>query len=111
MKIKTQDYENFTVVQLQGEFDSDSADQFQDSVTDIVTKHNAGIALDMAEVKFIDSQGLERLLWARDYCSENNCQLRLVGLNETCKKILEITRLQEEFDSYSQLEEAVKSFA
>jgi anti-anti-sigma factor len=111
MRIKTQDYENFTVVRLQGEFDSDSADQFQDSVAEIVAKHNAGIALDMAEVRFIDSQGLERLLWARDYCSENNCQLRLAGLNETCKKILEITRLQEEFDSYSQLEEAVKSFA
>jgi anti-sigma B factor antagonist len=111
MKIKTQDYENFTVLELQGEFDSDSADQFQSSVTDIIAKHNAGIALNMTEVKFIDSLGLERLLWARDYCSENNCQFRLAGLSENCKKILEITRLESEFDCYPQLEEAVKSFA
>jgi anti-anti-sigma factor len=111
MKIKTQDYENFTVIELHGELGGDSADQLQNSVTDIVAKHNAGVAFDITEVGFIDSQGLEQLLWARDYCSENNCQLKLAGLNETCSKILEITRLEKEFDCYPCLDEAVKSFA
>ena len=59
----------------------------------------------------IDSAGLETLLWTRDYCDENNSQLRLAGLDENCSKILEITRLDKEFDSYAELAEAVKSFA
>ena len=111
MKIKTQDYNDVTVVELQGELDGDSVELYQNTITDIVGKHQAGIVLDMSGVGFIDSEGLERLLWARDYCNENNCQLRLAGLDENCVKILEITHLGSEFDRYTELAEAVKSFA
>lgn len=125
MKVKTQDYNNVTVVELQGELDSDSAELFQETITDIIGSgpceeeqndshrrvHKTGIVLDMSNAGFIDSEGLEGLLWARDYCSENNCQLRLAGLDENCAKILEVTRLENEFDRYTELAEAVKSFA
>ena len=47
----------------------------------------------------------------RDFCRENNCELKLAGLDETCRKILEITRLRDRFDCYAELAEAVKSFA
>jgi hypothetical protein len=35
----------------------------------------------------------------------------LAGLDENCVIILEITRLEKEFDRYAELAEAVKSFA
>ena len=111
MKIKAQDYNDVTVVELQGEFDSDSAEPFQNTITDMVAKHKAGIVLDMSAVGFVDSQGLEQLLWSRDYCNENKRELRLAGLDENCVKILEITRLENEFERYAELAEAVKSFA
>ena len=111
MRVKTQNYNNVTVVELQGEFDADFADMFQNTITDIIAAHQAGIVVDMRGVPFVDSRGLESLLWARDYSSENNCQLKLAGLDENCKKILEITRIGKEFDRYSELAEAVKSFA
>ncbi len=62
-------------------------------------------------VGFIDSAGLEQLLWVRDWCNENKCELRLAGLDENCARILEITRLAGEFDCYAELAKAVKSFA
>lgn len=111
MKARTQDYNDVTVVELQGELDGDFIELFQNTITDIIATHKAGIVLDMSDVGFIDSQGLEQLLWAKDYCSENNCQLRLAGLDENCAKIMEITRLENEFDYYTELSEAVKSFA
>ena len=111
MKVKTQDYDGVTVVELQGELDSDFAEMFKNTITDIIAKDIAGIVLDMSNVGFIDSKGLEQLLWARQYCNQNNCQLRLAGLDENCAKILEITRLENEFDRYVELSEAVKSFA
>ena len=111
MKIKAQDYNDVTVVELQGEFDGDSVELFQNTITDIVAKHKAGIVLDMSAVGFVDSQGLEQLLWSRDYCNENKRELRLAGLDENLVKILEITRLENEFDRYAELTEAVKSFA
>ncbi|MHC4394058.1 MAG: STAS domain-containing protein [Planctomycetota bacterium] len=111
MKIKTQDYNDVTVIELQGELDNDFTEMLRKNITDIVATNKSGIVLDMSEVGFIDSEGLEQLLWARDYCSENNCQLRLAGLDENCVKILEITRFENEFDRYAELAEAVKSFA
>ena len=35
----------------------------------------------------------------------------LAALDENCEKILEITRLQDEFDRHTELAEAVRSFA
>ena len=54
---------------------------------------------------------IERLVWARDYCNDNRCSLRLGCLDENCSKILELTRLYDEFDTYPELTGAVKSFA
>jgi len=118
MKIRTQDYGDVTVVELQGELDADFTKLVQDTITDIVAKHKAcpqrsrgvGIVLDMSTVGFIDSCGLRLLLWVRDYCHQNKTQLRLAGLDENCAKILEVTRLENEFDRYAELAEAVKSF-
>ena len=111
MKIKKQDYNDVTVVELQGELDADTVEFLQGSINEIIRTEKSGIVLDMSSTDFIDSVGLEQLLWARDYCDENNCQLRLAGLDENCTKILEITRLNQEFDCYGELAEAVKSFA
>jgi anti-sigma B factor antagonist len=111
MKVKTQNYNGVTVVELQGEMDSDVAELFRNTITDVITKHKTGIVLDMSGVGFIDSAGLEQLLWVRDYCNENKCELRLAGLDENCTRILEITRLAGEFDCYAELSQAVKSFA
>lgn len=111
MKIKTQDYNNVTVAELQGELDGDSTNLLQNTITDIIAAGKAGIVLDMSKVGFIDSRGLERLLWVSDCCHQNKRQLRLVGLDENCTKILEITRLENKFDRYDELAKAVKSFA
>lgn len=110
MKIRTQDYNDITVVELQGELDEEFIGPFENAISEIVSHRRAGVVLDMSDVGFIDSQGLEHLLWARDYCHENTCQLRLAGLDESCIKILEVTRLLNEFDRYAELSEAVKSF-
>ena len=110
MKVKIQDYNNVTVIELQGELDSDVIELFKNTITDVIAKHRTSIVLDMSGIGFIDSQGLEQLLWARDYCNQNKRGLRLAGLDENCMRIMEITRLENEFDHYSELTEAVKSF-
>ena len=111
MKVKIQDYNDVTVVELQGELDGDAAELFQNAISDIIAERQTGIVLDMSGVGFIDSQGLTQLLWARDYCNESKRELRLAGLDENCMRILEVTRLDTAFDHYAELAEAVKSFA
>ena len=110
MKINTQDYNNVTVVELQGEFDTDFAESFRDTTNKLIRSGKNGIVLDMNSTTFIDSVGLEHLLWLRDYCHEMKCQLKLANLGEDCAAILRITQLEGEFDRYDELAEAVKSF-
>ena len=70
MKIRTQDYNEVTVIELQGELVSDFTEMFQNSISSVVGRGRVGIVLDMSNVGFVDSEGLERLLWSRDYCNE-----------------------------------------
>jgi len=111
MRIQWQNYNDVTVVDLRGEVDGELVEPLRNAVTEIAGNQRTGIVLDMSNVTFLDSQGLELLLWVRDYCRQNKIQLRLAGLDENCRKILEITRLQDEFDCHAELAQAVKSFA
>lgn len=111
MKVKTQDYNNITVVELQGDLNGDFTEMLRNIVKDLIANQKGGVVLDMNSVGFIDSQGLEELLWLRDYCYQNNCQLKLAGLDKNCTTILTITNLDNKFDRYPELAEAVKSFA
>lgn len=111
MRINTQNYNDVTVIELQGEVDVDVSDLLKDTVTSTVAGSRTRVVLDMSNVNFIDSQGLELLLWVRQYCRQNKAQLKLAGLDENSEKILEITGLQTEFDRHTELAEAVRSFA
>jgi anti-anti-sigma factor len=111
MKIPWQNYSDVTVVELRGEVDGDTVEPLRSAITEIIAGQRVGVVLNLSDAEFIDSQGLELLLWVRDYCRQNRVPLRLAGLTENCTKILEITRLQDEFDCQAELAEAVKSFA
>ena len=111
MKIKTQEYDDLTVIELHGEMTADFVEMLKTTVENIVSRRKPGVIIDMSQTGFIDSKGLEFLLWARDYCNEGSCAFKLAGLNENCAKILEITQLQKEFDKYAELNAAVRSMA
>ncbi len=111
MRINTQNYNDVTVIELQGELDNDVAEGLKATVTETVGAQRRRLILDMSNVNFIDGQGLELLLWIHQYCRQNRVQLKLAGLDENCLKILEITRLKDEFDCHAELAGAVKSFA
>lgn len=110
MKFNTQDYYDVSVVEMKGELDCEVTDSFIKTISELIASERKGIVLEMNDVTFIDGDGLEKLLWAKDYCDENHSQLRLCGMNSNCGKILELTRLDGEFSSYGELADAVKSF-
>ncbi len=111
MKIDTQNHNDISVLTLQGEFTAEAIKSFQDAVSNVLASKTAGLVVDMSKVMSMDSHTLECLLDLNDSCRENVRQLKLAGLDETCRKILEITRLLKEFDVYDDVAEAVKSFA
>ena len=111
MKIESQKYHDVMVIQLQGEFTGDVLKSLEMETSNAFAAKVGGIVLDMNKVSFIDSKALEFLMDLGEKCRENTRQLKIAGLDETCTKILELTRLLPQFDTYAELTEAVKSFA
>ena len=110
MKIESQKYNDVMVLQLQGEFTGETLKSLETETSNAFASKVSGIVIDMSKVAFIDSQALEYLVDLSEKCRENTRQFKIAGLDETCMKILELTRLLPQFDTYTELTEAVKSF-
>lgn len=110
MRIETQKYNDIIVLGLQGEFTAEAVKSFEDAASGAFVSRVSGMVLDMTKVVQMDSRALEQLVTLNEQCRDRMRQLKLAGLDETCHKILEITRLLPQFDVYAELTEAVKSF-
>jgi anti-anti-sigma factor len=71
--------------------------------------HVVNAVVDLEKCDFIDSEGLETLLAVKRRLEELFGQFKLVHLDEHCRKILEITRLEHRFECHANLNAAVKS--
>ena len=111
MKIESQKYSDVMVLRLQGDFTAETLKSIEDETSNAFASKVSGIVLDMNKVVFMDSQALEFLVDLVEECRENTRQLKIAGLDENCTKILELTGLLAQFDTYTELPEAVKSFA
>ena len=67
------------------------------------------MVLDLEHLTFIDSAGLEALLWVIDEAAQRGGQVRVVKPDPTVSKILEISRLDRRFNIHDTIESAAKS--
>ncbi len=109
MNIRCEDYDHVSVVSLTGELSTDGVDIFRRNIDDRLQKKVRFFVIDLEQVTFIDSKGLEALIWAQEKCDEHLGQVRLCKPDDICKKILQITRLDGRFDVFTDAAEAVKT--
>ena len=111
MKASIQENKNVVIFRLEGQLTDDSCTHLREKVSELMGCAGKSLVFDMTGVRFIDSAGLELLLWIRDYCRMSVVQFRLAGLSAHCSKILEMTRLDCEFHCGEGISEAVNSLA
>lgn len=109
MKLTHEDTGHLSVLTLKGDFTCDHVDHFQSVVDERLTSHARDFVLDVGELEFIDSAGLEALLRLQESCNDLLGQVRLVGVTSNFEQILRITRLAPRFEKLGSVEEAVKS--
>ena len=109
MKLSYEDYDQLTVLTVRGEFTTEAVDEFRKVATDRMAKQARDFVLEVSGMEFIDSKGLESLLWLQEQCGEKLGQVRLAAPTENVTKILEITRLAARFDRHPDVDSAVKS--
>jgi stage II sporulation protein AA (anti-sigma F factor antagonist) len=106
MTLSFQDHDQLTVMTVQGNL---VADQMRKAVTGKLEAHTRDFVLDLTDMPFVDSQGLETLLWMQDQCADQLGQVQLAACQDTVQQILTITRLASRFDCHDDVEAAIKS--
>jgi anti-anti-sigma factor len=109
MKITCQHNEQYTVFTLRGELTAEEVDQFRRTVVEQMDERTHDFVLDMSQVQFIDSRGLETLIWLQDQCLERLGQVRLAACPENIQTILGITRLDARLEAHENTQDAIKS--
>ena len=110
MNITAESYGHAIMFNLQGELTGDSLAAFMQAVEHQLKDGEViDIVLNMEMVNFIDSEALECLLDLQDRLAERFGQIKLVKIDESVRTILEITRLANTFDTYDDVNNAVKA--
>ncbi|HEY4330663.1 MAG TPA: STAS domain-containing protein [Phycisphaerae bacterium] len=109
MNVRCEDYDHVTVVSMSGEFTADTTELFRKQIDERLERKVRFFVVDLQQTPFMDSKGLETLIWLQEQCDERLGQMRLCNPDEACKKILQVTRLDGRFDVFADVTEAVKT--
>lgn len=110
MPVKCEEYNQICVMTLDGDFANDEVKAARKAFEDIVERRQiADLVVDFEKAGFIDSEGLELLLWMKQKCEDLFGQIKLAALDENVRKILEITRLDHRFECHDDLTSALKT--
>lgn len=108
MKLPTEIFGEVVVVHTPEELGHEQADSFVPFVT---TLDRWRVVVDLDGTETLDSRGLAALLEAQDSLREFGGDLKICTTNVTNRKILEITRLDQQLEVHESVIDAVKSFA
>ncbi len=107
MALTSETFGAVIVVHSPEDLSADQASSFESALRQV---EPACVVLDMDDTELLDSVGLTAILDARDGLLERQGDLKIATANATNRKILEITRLDEQLELYESVIDAVKSY-
>jgi anti-sigma B factor antagonist len=102
--------ERTCLVSVEGDLDLASAPQLKWTLVELLDKGYDHYVIDLSQLTYIDSMGLGVLVGARKRL-EGAAHLALAGLPAIHRKLLEMTGVDECFDSFATLDEAISTSA
>ncbi|QXJ22852.1 STAS domain-containing protein [Actinomadura graeca] len=101
--------ERCTLVRVQGDIDVVSRARFEEALFDVV---DAGgpLVVDMRQVTFCDSTGLNAIVAANRRANERETQVALVALPPRVMRVFRITGIDKFIPIYDTLREAIGAF-
>jgi anti-sigma B factor antagonist len=107
MNLPTEIFGEVIVVHTPEELGADQAEEFEGYVP---TLERSKVVLDLDNTEMLDSVGLSALLNVHDKLREQGGELKVTTTNFSNRKILEITRLDQQLEVFASVIDAVKSF-
>jgi anti-anti-sigma factor len=107
MNMPTEVFGDVIIVHAPEELGDDAAVAFQSYVT---TLDQQKVIVDLDGTESFDSKGLESLLAAQEELRLEAGDLKIISSNAVNRKILDITRLDQQLEVFDSVIDAVKSF-
>jgi anti-anti-sigma factor len=98
------------VIEASGEIDVYNSGEIRKLIDAYIARGIHNILLDMKGVDYLDSSTISVLLTERERLKERGGRLKLLGLQETPKKVFEIAKIDSIFEIYDDEGEALASF-
>ena len=112
MKLATREVSGVTIVDLSGKITlGEGGVTLREEVRKLLAEGKKKIALNLAEVNYIDSSGLGELVSAYTAVKNAGGELKLLNLTSKVRDLLVITKLVTVFDVKDNEAAAVSSFA
>ena len=110
MPIKCEEYNQVCVMAVDGDFTAEVSLAARKMLMESIDQRQiVDVVIDLEKSGFIDSEGLETLLWMKSRCEELFGQFKVANLDENVRKILEMTRLEHRFETHAELAAALKT--
>ena len=92
LKLETEKKTEWVLVRCTGRIVSSTSPLLRDTVRPLIAE-NKRVALDLTNVSYLDSSGLGAIVGLWVNAKRNNCDLKLIRLNERIKELLRISNL------------------
>ena len=106
MEITVAEDQGVTVVKLAGEMDASNSAQARDRLGQVAQGEGLRVAVDMEGLRFLDSSGLATLISFMKAVREAGGEVALARPQSPVRRIFELTRLDQVFEVFADLEEA-----
>src|SRR5262245_38145317 len=107
MNLPTEIFGDVLVVHAPEELNEDQSGKFQEFV---LSQDRNKVIVDLDSVEALDSAGLAALLTVQENLQVARGDVKLIVANSVNRKILEITRLDQQLEVFDSVIDAVKSF-
>jgi len=104
--IKKKDYAYS--VELKGAIDTDTYQQLEDEVKEIIDDKTKVIFFDMAGVDYVSSIGIKVVMWVKKEMARRNASFAMVNLQPQIKKVFDVMKILPVIDIFEDMPEADK---
>ncbi|MFH1594032.1 MAG: STAS domain-containing protein [Candidatus Omnitrophota bacterium] len=103
---KKKDY-SYTV-DLKGSIDTETHDQLEDELREIIDENTRAVVLNMSGVSYLSSIGIRVIIWAQKELTKRNATFGMVDLQPQITKIFEVMKILPLVNIFDDMEEADK---
>ena len=95
---------------LSNRMDAQSADEFREKMSGLISSGNHSIILDISKVDFVDSSGLGAMVSVHKVMGEDG-EIAICGPTEAAMRMFKLTRMNRVFRIFDKEEDAVQALS